>query len=148
MANKTVKPKESQSGTFGRIFPYVVIPLLYVVALLIYLYVFGAPGNFVDGDNHKDPLEGNYLGIIYKGGWVVPILMTLLFTTIVFAVERFITIRKAQGTGNTDLMIRKLNRYLEDNDVDGAVKWCDQQRGSVASVFKKWTKQVQQYDQQ
>ena len=43
------------------------------------------------------PLPGNYLGIVYKGGVIVPILMTILLIVITFTIERFITITKAKG---------------------------------------------------
>ncbi|MEZ4894461.1 MAG: hypothetical protein R2778_15780 [Saprospiraceae bacterium] len=106
------KPTQAkQTGSFGAIFPYIIIPVLYVVARLIFSYVFGAPDNFVDGDNTKDPLPGNYLGTIYKGGWVVPILMTLFFTVLVFVIERFITLRQARGTGNIDTFVRGIKGF-------------------------------------
>ncbi|MCB0526326.1 MAG: MotA/TolQ/ExbB proton channel family protein [Saprospiraceae bacterium] len=131
------KPTQAkQTGSFGAIFPYIIIPVLYVVARLIFSYVFGAPDNFVDGDNTKDPLPGNYLGTIYKGGWVVPILMTLFFTVLVFVIERFITLRQARGTGNIDTFVRGIKGFLDRGDISGAVSSCDKQKGAVANVVR------------
>ena len=49
-AAKTSPAKQSQGGGFGAIFPYIIIPVLFVVAILVYKYVFGAPNNFAGGD--------------------------------------------------------------------------------------------------
>ena len=118
------------------IFPYVVIPVLYGVALLIFNNVFGSPDNFVDGDVNKDPLPGNYLGTIYKGGFVVPMLMTLFFTVIVFVIERFITLGKARGTGNVDSFVKSIRGMLDRNDLSAAIAACDKQKGSIANVVR------------
>ncbi len=131
------KPTQAQQkGGFGAIFPYVIIPVLYGVALLIYNKVFGASHNFVDGDSNKDPLPGNYLGTIYKGGFVVPLLMTLFFTVVVFTIERFITLGQAKGAGNIDTFVRGIKGFLDRNDINGAVAACDKQKGAVANVVR------------
>lgn len=135
-AAKPTQAKQQQGGGFSAIFPFIIIPLLYVVAYLIYDNVFGASGNFVDGDRTKDPLPGNYMGTIYKGGFVVPILLTLLFTVIVFVIERFITLRQARGTGNIDAFVRSIKGFLDRGDINGAMAACDKQKGAVANVVR------------
>lgn len=131
------KPTQAkQKGNFGAIFPYVIIPVLYLVAYLIYSNVFGNPANFVDGDIHKDPLPGNYLGTIYKGGFIVPILLTMFFTVLVFVIERFITLRQARGTGNVDSFVRAIKGFLDRGDMSGAMAACDKQKGAVANVVR------------
>lgn len=134
-AAKPTQAKQ-QGGGFSAIFPFVIIPLLYLVALGIYNVVFGSPDNFIDNDPNKDPLPGNYLGTIYKGGWVVPILMTLFFTVIVFVIERFITLRQARGTGNIDAFVRSIKGFLDRGDINGAMTACDKQKGAVANVVR------------
>jgi len=52
-----------------------------VLGYLIYKFVFGASSHFKNGDNSLDPLPGDYMGVIYKGGFIVPILLGLLFIT-------------------------------------------------------------------
>ena len=108
----------------------------FVVATLVYSFVFGAAHHFVDGDNSKDPLPGDYYGTIYKGGFIVPILLGLFFVVIVFVIERFITLSKASGGGNVDGFIRNIRAMLDRGDVSAAIAACDRQKGSVANVVR------------
>jgi biopolymer transport protein ExbB len=48
------------------------------------MFIFGNPANFVDNDPTKEALQGNYMGIIYKGGFIVPILLAVNFIIIIF----------------------------------------------------------------
>jgi biopolymer transport protein ExbB len=135
-AAKPTQAKKENGGGFGAIFPFIIIPVLYVVSYFIWLKVFGAPGNFIDNDPHKDPLPGNYMGTIYKGGFIVPILLTMFFTVIVFIFERFITLNKARGAGKVDAFVRNIKNHLDRDDIDGALKSCDTQKGAVANVVR------------
>jgi biopolymer transport protein ExbB len=135
-AAKNTQSKQQQGGGFSAIFPFVIIPVLFVVAYFVWAYVFGAPGNFVDNDNTKDPLPGNYPGTIYKGGFIVPLLLTSFFTVLVFSIERFITLAKARGTGNVDAFVRSVKGFLDRGDMAGAVAACDKQKGAVANVVR------------
>ena len=135
-AAKPTQAKQQQGGGFSAIFPFIIIPVLYVVAFLIWKFVFGSPDNFVDGDNTKDPLPGNYAGTIYKGGFVVPVIITLLFTVIVFIIERFITLGKARGAGKIDEFVRAIKGFLDRGDINGAIAACDKQKGAVANVVR------------
>lgn len=118
------------------ILPYIVIPVLLVLSYCIWKFMFGNPNNFVDHDPTKDPVNGNIPGTIYKGGFIVPILLTLFFTVIVFAIERFITLGKANGSGSVDSFVRNLKSLLDRGDINGALVACDKQRGSVANVVR------------
>ena len=139
-AAKTSPAKQTQGGGFGAIFPFIIIPVLFVVAIIIYMYVFGAGSNFAGGDNSKDPVNepalNHYLGVVYKGGPVVPILLTLFFTVVVFVIERFITLAKARGTANVDVFVRGIKGFLDRGDLVGAVAACDKQKGAVANVVR------------
>lgn len=135
-AAKPTQAKQQQGGGLSAIFPFIIIPVLYVVAFMIWKYVFGSPANFVDGDNTKDPLPGNYAGTVYKGGFVVPIILTLLFTVIVFIIERFITLNKARGAGKVDTFVRAIKGFLDRGDLNGAIAACDKQKGAVANVVR------------
>ena len=53
----------------------IVIPLAIFVAWLIYSKILGAPSNFIDGNPQNEPLQENYMGIIYKGGPIVILLI-------------------------------------------------------------------------
>jgi len=135
-AKPTQAKQQQQGGGLSAIFPYIVIPVLYLVAFLIWKFVFGASGNFVDGDNSKDPLPGNYAGTIYKGGFIVPILLSMFFIVVVFIIERFITLSQARGTNNVDTFVRSIRGFLDRGDLAGASAACDKQKGSVANVVK------------
>ncbi|MCA0238394.1 MAG: MotA/TolQ/ExbB proton channel family protein [Bacteroidetes bacterium] len=135
-AAKPTQAKQQQGGGLSAIFPFIIIPVLYVVAFMIWKYVFGSPANFVDGDNTKDPLPGNYAGTVYKGGFVVPIILTLLFTVLVFIIERFITLNKARGAGKIDTFVRAIKGFLDRGDLNGAIAACDKQKGAVANVVR------------
>jgi len=96
----------------------------------------GAGSNFEGGNNEGHPLPGNYLGIVYKGGIMVPVLMTLMLVVLTFCFERLFTIAKAQGSGSVDNFVRNVQAKLAGGDVDGAIKACDSQKGSVANVVR------------
>ncbi|TGE26775.1 MotA/TolQ/ExbB proton channel family protein [Hymenobacter metallicola] len=138
--NKNVRPaapaapKGEAKG--GSAFAAIVIPLALIVSIIIYKFVFGSPANFQGGNPENNPLPGNYLGIIYKGGVIVPILLTLFLLVITFSIERFLTISKAKGSKSIEAFVRNVRQKLNVNDITGAIAACDQQKGSVASVVK------------
>jgi biopolymer transport protein ExbB len=134
-AAKPTQAKQ-QGGGISAIFPFIVIPLLYVISFCIHKFILGAPEHFVDGDNNKDPLPGDYMGTVYKGGFVVPMLMTLFFTVLVFVIERFITLGKARGAGKVDTFVRGIKGFLDRGDLSGAMAACDKQKGAVANVVR------------
>jgi biopolymer transport protein ExbB len=120
-------------------FPLIVSALAIVICLLIGVFIFkfilGAPANFEGGDpDHGHPLNGSFLGTMYKGGFIVPILLGLLLTVITFAIERFITISKASGKGSADKFVAKIKSLIANHDFEGALAECDKQKGSLANV--------------
>lgn len=129
-------PAKKQDSKGGSIFPYIAIPLCFVLSTLIFLYVFGDPAHFVDGDPTKDPLPGDYFGTIYKGGWVVPVLLGMFFVTIVFVLERAITLNSAGGSGKIDDFVKSVKSALDREDISAAIAACDKQKGSVANVVR------------
>jgi biopolymer transport protein ExbB len=131
-ANKA-KTSNSKAGSF---FAAIVIPLSFVVSVLIFLFVFGNPSNFEGGDPENHPLAGNYLGIIYKGGWVVPILISFVLMVLIFSIERYMTISKAKGQKGIEQYVRNIRAKLNVRDIDGAIAISDDQKGSVANVVK------------
>ncbi|MBS1549669.1 MAG: MotA/TolQ/ExbB proton channel family protein [Bacteroidetes bacterium] len=133
----------------GGLNPAFIIPILFAIGVLIYLFVLGAPGNFKDADKlgagsvafsdveGKDIHPESFLGIIYKGGVIVPILITFMITVIVFSFERFFVLGKAAGKGNLDNFVVKVRSLLNQNKVDDAIAECDGQEGSVGNVVKE-----------
>jgi len=118
------------------IFVLSVIVLCVVFGYLIYKYIMGNPVNFEGQNPNGHPLPGNYLGIVYRGGFIVPVLMAVNLILITFVIERFIMLGKASGKGNLNSFVRKLQSHLNDNQIEEAAQMCDEQRGSLANVMK------------
>ena len=134
----------------GGLNPALVIPILIAIGIAIYLFVLGNPGNF-----KADPrLEGlssvsfsdletkelhpdGFMGIIYMGGPIVPILISFMIIVIVFSIERALVLRKAAGKGNVDNFVLSVRRLLNQNNIDEAIEECDRQEGSVGNVVKE-----------
>lgn len=129
-------PAKQQGSNSGAIFPLIAIPACFVLSTLVFLFVFGDPTHFVDNDPTKDPLPGDYFGTIYKGGWVVPVLLGIFFVTVVFVFERMITLNKAGGAGKVDSFVRNIKGLLDRGDIPAAIAACDKQKGSVANVVR------------
>ncbi len=117
-------------------FAGIVIPILAIVAFILFFFVMANPNNFQGNNVANLPKPGNYLGIIYKGGIIVPILMTILMMVITFSIERWITITRAKGKGKIAAFVVRVYQKLASPDLDGALEECDNQRGSVANVIK------------
>lgn len=117
----------------SRFFAGMVILLALIIGHLIYYLVLGDKANF-DAEGH--PKAGNILGIMYKGGFIVPFLLALLITVITIGIERFITIQKAKGKGSIDLFVKKIKGMLASGQIESAIKECDNQKGSLANVMK------------
>ena len=130
------KPAAAASKGSGGLNPALVIPLLFVIALCVYMFVLGSPDHFIDGNPEKGPKPGDYFGIVHEGGPIVPLLMTCFLVVLVFTIERMITIGKANGSGSIDSFVRKIKSLLDKNQVDVAIKECDKQKGSVGNVIK------------
>ncbi|MFD1142310.1 MotA/TolQ/ExbB proton channel family protein [Larkinella insperata] len=129
---KAAAPKKKSGG----LNPVFVIPILFAIAICTYMFVFGDPSHFQGGNNENLPLDGDYFGIVYKGGPIVPLLFTCFLIVLVFSIERFITIGRANGSGSIDEFVRKVKGMLDRNEVEAAIKECDRQKGSVGNVVK------------
>ncbi|MDF7818876.1 MotA/TolQ/ExbB proton channel family protein [Runella sp. MFBS21] len=129
---KAAAPKKSAGG----LNPILVIPVLLVIAYLVYQYICGDPSHFVDGDHEKGPKSGDYFGIVYEGGPIVPLLFTCFLTVLVFSIERFFILGRANGSGSIDEFVRKVKSLLDKNEIEAAIKECDRQKGSVGNVVK------------
>ncbi|OWK98668.1 flagellar motor protein MotA [Kaistella haifensis DSM 19056] len=134
----------------GGLNPALIIPILIAIGICIYVFVLGNPGNF-----KADPrLEGlssvafsdleskelhpsGFMGIIYMGGVIVPILISFMIIVIVFSIERALVLRKAAGKGNVDNFVLNVRRLLNQNKIDEALEECDRQEGSVGNVVKE-----------
>lgn len=147
MANapKPTPAKKASSGS--NIFASLSTVVCLIVGILLWKYVMGDPSNFEGGDPaNGHPLPGNYFGMVYKGGYVVPVLMGLFLMTIVFSIERFIVIGKATGKGNVDQFVKKIQAFISVGNIDSAITECDKQEGSVANVIKSGLKKYKEME--
>jgi biopolymer transport protein ExbB len=132
----STKGQSSLKEVLQSAFAASVIVICFIVALIVYLKVFGNPINFEGGNNEGKPLEGNYLGLIYRGGPIVPLLITVNLVMLVFVVERLITLTRAKGRGRIPAFVRKIQGLLQENKVEEAIAACDKQKGSLANVVQ------------
>jgi biopolymer transport protein ExbB len=107
-----------------------------VIAWLIFKYIMGNPINFEGGNPDGHPLPGNYLGMVYKGGYIVPVLIAINLILIIFSIERLITLTRAKGKGRINVFVRNLQNLLDNNKIEDAIVACDKHRGSLANVMK------------
>jgi biopolymer transport protein ExbB len=130
------KKSSSFGDVLNSIFAPVAILIAFIVAYLLFKNVMGNPVNFVEGNIHGHPIPGNYLGMVYKGGVIVPILMTIVLTLIIFVIERAITLYRVQGKAPLKTFVAKIQALLAEDRIEDALVACDKQKGSLANVMK------------
>ena len=106
----------------------------FIIAVCIYHFLLGNPSNFMNNDPNNHPLPGNFLGTIYKGGIIVPVIQTLLLTVLALSIERYFALRSAFGKGSLAKFVANIKAALAAGDIKKAQEICDKQRGSVANV--------------
>jgi biopolymer transport protein ExbB len=139
---ETVKPATTVQAKKSSNIISLLAPVICLVAgYMIWRFILGNPDNFAAGkenggfwpERHE---PSTALSKMYLGGIIVPILIGTFLTMLTFAVERFLTISKASGTGNNADFIRKVQYHLANKNVDAALAECDKQKGSVGNVMK------------
>jgi len=155
---------KKESSTASNLFATLVIPICLLIGVALFIFVLGKPTNFTipddvlkanssvslafyDVDTHSYlPHPGNYGGMAYKGGFIVPILMGMLLMVFVFSIERFIVIGKATGKGSLDGFVKRIQSLLGSGNIQAAVAECDKQEGSVANVIKSGLKKYSEME--
>ena len=136
------KAKKQSQGFTGIKSGLAVIACCAVVAVCVYLFLFGEASHFsnadatfsVFSDTDWEPVVGDLMGTVYKGGFIVPIIWTLLFTVLALSIERFFAIKTAYGKSSLAKFVANIKAALVANDLQRAKQLCDAQRGSVANV--------------
>ena len=134
VSNESVENGASSKGS--NVFAALTIVICIAIGILIWKFVMGHPSNFENNDPEGHPLPGNYLGMVYKGGYIVPVLMGLLLMALVFSIERFLVIGKAAGKANVEKFVKNVQTLVAQGKVDEAIAECDAQEGSVANVVR------------
>ena len=148
-------PKKQSQGFTGIKSGLSVIIVCALIAEAIYVFGFGHISNFKGAEGASQMFsfflpEGevyepaNLMGTVYKGGFVVPIIWTLLITVVALSIERFFAIRNAYGRTSLTKFVADIKVALKQNDMAKAQQICDAQRGSVANVV---TATLKKYDE-
>jgi len=151
MANAPTKPTttpKKESSSASGMFATLTVPICLLVSWCIYHFIMGDPSHFKGGDNSAagTPADGDVFGIIYKGGTLVPLVMSYILMVVVFSIERFIVIGKASGTSSVDSFVKKIQGFLNAGSIDAASAECDKQKGSVANVIKAGLKKYKEME--
>ena len=133
MATKTNAAAPAKSSGFkGVKNAFVILVICCVAAYSFYFGVLGNPSNFAGGDTAGHPL--NMMGIVYKGGIVVGVILTLLLSVICLGVERYFALRSAFGTMSLGKFTKQIKELIKAGKFDEAVALCNKMKGSVANV--------------
>jgi len=132
--------QKSSSGGLKSVFASLAIVVAFLIGILVYVVVLGDASNF-DAEGHPKP--GNYLGMMYQGGYIVPILMGIFVTIVIFSIERGLTISRAKGKGNIEAFVRTIKNLVAGNQFDEAIAECDKQQGSLANVVRAGIEKIQ-----
>jgi biopolymer transport protein ExbB len=127
--NSAGKPKNSSNFMYNLI----IVVACILVGYVTWKFVLGSDSNFLDKEKQK---ATGVFGLMYQGGFVVPILLATLFTLLCFVVERALTIVKAKGKMDAGEFVRKVQYHLANKNVDAAIAECDKQSGSVGNVMR------------
>ena len=141
MNTKSKKPVRRKVNVY---FAATVIPLALAISAALYVFVLGDPSNFQENNPDNHPMPGNYMGIVYKGGLIVPVLMSFVLMVLTFSIERFLTIKKAYGSGSVDNFVGKVQDLVSENKIEEAIKECDRQRGSIGAVVSSTLRKYKQ----
>ena len=125
--------KQNSSSALKSLFASLAIVICVLVGIVIYKFILGSPSHF-DAEGH--PKAGDYLGMMYKGGFIVPILMAIFLIIVTFSIERIMTISRAKGKGKIEPYIRNIKSLVAAEKFEEAIAACDTQQGSLANVVR------------
>lgn len=137
VSQSTAAGVRSSGSALREAFAAIVILVSITIGILIYVFILGNPNNFEGGDPSKNPLPGNYLGVAYKGGVLVPVGIGLLIITIVMSIERAITLARASGKMSMEAFVHQIETLIEQDRIDEAIALCDKQRGTLGNVVRE-----------
>jgi len=125
-----------KSGVFAAVL--IVVALL--ASIIVYVFVFGNPGNFKTPEK-VSPV--NLLGAIYLGGFVIVALMTLSIMVITYTIERWLSTNKAKGKGSIETFLKQVQITLRDGNIEETIALCDKQKGSIANILRQGLERYQ-----
>jgi biopolymer transport protein ExbB len=148
---QTVETKKQTGGKNKRVgkktrgvSAFLVIIVALGLAESFYWYILGSPNNFQDHTLGNHPQ--NLLGTMFEGGFVVPIILTLLLTVVILSVERFFALSQAKGKGNLIDFVYDVKADLKKGNLTGAEALCAKQKGSVAAIVDAGLKKYKEME--
>ena len=129
---KAAAPAKKNSGFGGVKAAWIILVICAIAGYSVWYFVMGNPDNFIGGDRSGHP--ANLLGTVYKGGFVVGLILTLLFTVVCLGIERFFAIKSASGKMNLAKFTAQVKDAIRNQNFDQARSLCDKMQGSVANV--------------
>ena len=106
----------------------------FALAAIFFFGICGHPSHF---DDKGHPLPGDIFGILYQGGYVIPLTITLLLTVITLSFERFFALNRASGIEKNERFVLKVKRKIDEGDITEAIKLADEQKGSIANIVRE-----------
>jgi biopolymer transport protein ExbB len=143
METKQVKKEGKKSRGVSAL---VVILVALVLAESFYWFFLGADSHFEGNNPANHPID--LLGTMFKGGFVVPLILTLLLTVVILSVERFIALGKAKGKGNLIKFVYAVKNDLRKGNLASAEALCARQKGSVAAIVDAGLKKYKEMETQ
>ncbi|SEW56503.1 MotA/TolQ/ExbB proton channel family protein [Chitinophaga arvensicola] len=143
----TAKASSHQPKKSSNLFATLAVPICLVIGFLFFFFVLGNPANFQGNNPDGHPIDsgiGKWFGTVYKGGLVVPVLISVLLVCLTFVIERFLYLSKAKGKFSGSELVRKVQYHLANKNVDAALAECDKQKGSVGNVLKAGLKKYKE----
>ena len=133
MATTTNAAAPAKKSGFGGVKDaWIILVICFVIAYCFYEFFLGDPSHFAGGDKTGHPSD--IYGTVYKGGFVVSIIITLLLTVITLGVERFFAIKSAAGKINLAKFTAQVKELIKAQKFTEAKALCDKMEGSVANV--------------
>lgn len=105
-----------------------------IVAAVFFFVICGDKSHF---DDKGHPLPGDFFGILYQGGYVIPMVITLLLTVITLSIERLFALNRASGKTKNEKFVLEAKQKIDAGDINGAIKLCDDQKGSIANIVRE-----------
>jgi biopolymer transport protein ExbB len=127
--------KKEKGSNAGGMATGLIIAACILVGIIIWKFVMGSSANFEGGDSELGHPK-NTLGMVYRGGLIVPVLLGMFLMVIVFSFERFFVISKAAGKNNLNAFMSKIQGSVTSGNIDEAIDACNKQQGSVANAIK------------
>ena len=129
---KAAAPAKKNSGFKGMKDAWIILVICAIAGYSVWYFVMGNPDNFIGGDRSGHP--ANLLGTVYKGGFVVGLILTLLFTVICLGFERFLAIKAASGKMNLAKFTAQVKAAIKEQKFEEAKSLCNKMQGSVGNV--------------